>query len=191
MKTFTIKMSRYWCLGLFILYSGIGLFAGLSQRVNQFAPLREDASFSLLLIFSLFTLFIIPGAIIYCLITRRFAIGVIGCGTIALSVLFVWCANVLWNRPLNPWTSYGVDSFWESVGAAKQLKAVYHLNHKGTRITGSAHAFGGYDWELRVEDINKDGLPDIVLQDGRFMDVLVFTPARDDKPPHFNHIHKE
>ena len=109
-------------------------------------------------------------------------LAVLAVGVVGLFQLICW-----WQLPVNPWKRFGVTSDWQGYGNTGLVEAVYSVDFRGRTITGYACPGATYDFDLSAEDVDHDGIPEVVLKirNSPARVVLAFRPARGDKPPEF------
>jgi hypothetical protein len=108
-------------------------------------------------------------------------------GTMALLIgLPVLCFYGLqaWNAPPNPWKRYGVKVEWRGYGNTGFKGPEYSVEFRGKTITELVGP-GCYEYQMRSEDIDSDGIPEVILESGERRLVLAFRPPQGDKPPEF------
>ena len=89
------------------------------------------------------------------------------------------------SAPVNPWKRFGVEAEWHHYGTTALVEALYTTNFQGRTITGTACPGANYEFKLRVEDTERDGIPEVIMEDDRCRLVLAFRPAKGTKPPEF------
>ncbi len=87
--------------------------------------------------------------------------------------------------PVNPWKRFGVEAEWHHYGTTALVEALYTTNFQGRTITGAACPGANYEFKLRVEDTERDGIPDVIMENDKCRLVLAFRPANGTKPPEF------
>ena len=87
--------------------------------------------------------------------------------------------------PVNPWKRFGVEAEWHHYGTTDLVEALYTTNFQGRAVTGTACPGANYDFRLRVEDTERDGIPEVIMENDKCRRVLAFRPANGTKPPEF------
>lgn len=110
-------------------------------------------------------------------------IGYLGIVVLVLvGALLFYSANT---APLNPWKRYGVTAEWQGYGNTGLVEAVYSVKFRGITISGTACPGANYDFRLRAEDVDHDGIPELIMENNRARLVLAFRPERNGAPPEF------
>jgi len=121
----------------------------------------------------------------HCLLNRRWrTLTILGC----ILTFFVFGLPPLvrsLTAPLNPWKAFGVRSTWQHYGNTGLEEALYEVDYQGRTISKTACPGATYDFVLRSEDTDADGIPEIIMENSIHRLVLAFYPARDGHAPEF------
>jgi hypothetical protein len=112
---------------------------------------------------------------------RRFAIFVLKGAVFTVLALIIFRH---FDRPLNPWASLGVTAEWQPYGTTRFTEVLYQVHFGGKIISGKANPGANYDFQLRAEDTERDGIPELIMENDGARLVLAF-PAVGSEPPRF------
>jgi len=89
-------------------------------------------------------------------------------------------------QPCNPWKKYGVTAEWFGYGNTGLTGARYTAQYAGRSISQEIDPGAQYNFDLSSRDIDHDGIPELIMADGKRRLVLAFRPARNGTPPEFH-----